>query len=59
MLLVTPGVAWITYSTCRMLPASYYSVQQGSGVVADFNFKLGVDGHWSYARRSTSRLADF
>jgi hypothetical protein len=49
VLLVTPAVDWITYSTVRMLPASYYSVQQGSGEAASFNFKLGVDGHWSYA----------
>jgi hypothetical protein len=50
VLLVVPSTNddWITYKTCRMLPASYYSVQQGSGVVANFYFKLGVDGHWSY-----------
>jgi hypothetical protein len=48
VLLVVPTTDWITYQTCRMVPASYYSVQQGSGVVANFSFKLGVDGHWSY-----------
>jgi hypothetical protein len=49
VLLVIPTTDWITFSTCRMVPASYYSVQQGSGVVANFNFKLGVDGHWVYS----------
>ena len=49
VLLVVPSTDWITYQTCRMVPASYYSVQQGSGVVANFSFKLGVDGNWSYA----------
>jgi hypothetical protein len=50
VLLVVPATAddWITYKTCQMVPASYYSVQQGSGEVANFAFKLGVDGHWSY-----------
>jgi hypothetical protein len=50
VLLVVPstGDDWIAYKTCRMVPASYYSVQQGSGVVANFAFKLGVDGKWSY-----------
>jgi hypothetical protein len=51
VLLVAPltSADWIAYSTVRMVPASYYSVQQGSGEVANFSFKLGVDGHWSYA----------
>ncbi len=50
VLLVAPSTNedWITFKTCRMVPASYYSVQQGSGVVANFSFKLGLDGHWSY-----------
>ena len=51
MLLVAPltNADWISYATVRMVPASYYSVQQGSGEVADFSFKLGLDGHWSYS----------
>jgi hypothetical protein len=40
---------WISFKTVRMVPASYYSVQQGSGEVANFSFKLGVDGKWSYS----------
>ncbi len=40
---------WISFQTVRLVPASYYSVQQGSGVVCDFNFRLGVDGRWSYS----------
>ena len=48
VLLVIPSTDWITHQTCRMVPASYYSVQQGSGVVANFSFQLGVDGHWAY-----------
>lgn len=40
---------WISYKTVRMVPASYYSVQQGSGEVANFSFKLGIDGKWSYS----------
>src|SRR5216684_1743866 len=31
-----------------MVPASYYSVQQGSGEVTSFDFKLGLDGTFSY-----------
>jgi hypothetical protein len=49
VLLVIPTEDWITYTTCRMVPASYYSVQQGSGVVANFHFQLRVDGHWAYS----------
>jgi hypothetical protein len=48
VLLVVGGADWIAYRTVRMVPASYYSVQQGSGVVADFQFKLGLDGHFAY-----------
>jgi hypothetical protein len=50
VLLVAPHTNddWISYKTVRMVPASYYSVQQGSGEVANFSFKLGVDGKWSY-----------
>ena len=51
VLLVAPHTNddWISYKTVRMVPASYYSVQQGSGDVANFSFKLGVDGKWSYS----------
>lgn len=50
ILLVVPltNDDWITYKTCRMVPASFYSVQQGSGEVTSFTFKLGVDGNFSY-----------
>jgi hypothetical protein len=50
VLLVAPLTSddWISYKTVRMVPASYYSVQQGSGEVANFSFKLGIDGKWSY-----------
>jgi hypothetical protein len=50
VLLVAPltNDDWISYRTCRLVPASYYSVQQGSGVVANFSFRLGVDGRWTY-----------
>jgi hypothetical protein len=34
---------WMTYKTCRMVPASFYAVQQSPGAVADFHFKLGAD----------------
>jgi hypothetical protein len=40
---------WITYKQVRMVPASYYSVQQGSGEVTSFSFKLGLDGRFSYS----------
>lgn len=51
VLLVAPltNEDWISYKTVRMVPASYYSVQQGSGEVANFAFKLGIDGNWSYS----------
>ena len=50
VLLVAPltSADWISYKTVRMVPASYYSVRQGSGEVASFSFKLGIDGNWSY-----------
>jgi hypothetical protein len=49
-LLVIPSTNedWITYKKCRMVPASHYSVQQGSGQVTSFQFKLGLDGNFSY-----------
>jgi hypothetical protein len=42
VLLVIPATNedWITYKTCRMVPASSYSVQQGSGEVTSFSFKI-------------------
>jgi len=43
-----PAQGWITYEQVRMLPASHYSVQQGSGEVTSFIFKLGLDGRFSY-----------
>jgi hypothetical protein len=50
VLLVAPLTSddWISYKTVRMVPASHYSVQQGSGEVTSFAFKLGIDGNWSY-----------
>src|SRR5262249_60612749 len=50
VLLVTPSTSedWIALKTCRMVPASHYRVQQGSGVVASFEFALGIDGTISY-----------
>lgn len=47
-LLVIAHPDWLTHKTCQMVPASHYSVQQSPGVVADFNFKLGADGNFSY-----------
>ena len=50
ILLVVPSTPddWIVQQTVRMVPASFYSVQQGSGQVASFTFRLGVDGRFSY-----------
>jgi hypothetical protein len=50
VLLIIPATNedWISYKTCRMVPATYYSVQQGSGEVTSFDFKLGPDGTFSY-----------
>jgi hypothetical protein len=50
ILLVIPATAddFIAYKQCRMVPATGYSVQQGSGQVADFTFRLGLDGRFSY-----------
>jgi hypothetical protein len=50
VLLVAPltNDDWISYRTCRLLPGRFYSVLQGSGLVANFNFQLGVDGRWAY-----------
>ena len=51
VLLVAPltNDDWISYRTVRLVPASYYSFQQGSGVVTSFSVKLGIDGHWTYS----------
>jgi hypothetical protein len=50
VLLVVPSTNedWITFKQCRMVPASSYSVQQGSGEVTSFTFKLGLDGRFTY-----------
>lgn len=50
VLLVAPltPADWISYKKCRMVPASFYQVQQGSGVVTSFTFKLELDGNFSY-----------
>jgi hypothetical protein len=48
VLLVVGGADWIAHRTVRMVPASHYSVQQGSGQVADFRFKIGLDGKFAY-----------
>ncbi|HMU41544.1 MAG TPA: hypothetical protein PKE31_21230 [Pseudomonadota bacterium] len=39
---------WIVKKTVRLLPASHYLVQQGSGLVSSFEFKLGFDGCFQY-----------
>lgn len=39
---------WISYRTVRLVPASFYQVQQGSGVVTDLVFTLKLDGTFSY-----------
>lgn len=48
ILLVIAHPDWMTYKTCQMVPASFYAVQQSPGAVADFRFKLGADGNFSY-----------
>jgi hypothetical protein len=50
VLLVVPSTSedFIVHRTVRMVPASYYSVQQGSGQVASFSFRLGLDGRFAY-----------
>jgi len=55
VLLVAPLTSddWISYKTVRMVPASYYSVQQGSGEVGNFSFKLASTGIGPTAPRWT------
>ena len=50
VLLVCPltNEDWISHRTVRLVPASSYQVQQGSGVVTDFVFVLKQDGTFSY-----------
>ncbi len=39
---------WLLVHTCRMLPQPYYMVQQGSGVVCNLFFAIGIDGRFVY-----------
>ncbi len=39
---------WFTLKTCRMLPQSAYSVQQGSGSVSTIRFGIDPNGHFTY-----------
>ena len=39
---------WMLMRTCHMLPQPYYMVQQGSGVVCNLYFSIGVDGRFAY-----------
>jgi hypothetical protein len=39
---------WILHQTVRLLPGSYYRVQQGSGLGSSFSFKLRADGNFEY-----------
>lgn len=48
VLLVAPGSEWIRHRTVRMVPASSYQVQQGSGQVARFAFQIDGDGTFQY-----------
>lgn len=50
VLLVVPSTNedWIIQKTVRLLPASHYLVQQGSGLVSSFEFKLSLDGTFQY-----------
>ena len=48
VVLGVPDPKWITYQKCFMVPASHYQVQQGSGEVTSFGFKLGLDGKFSF-----------
>jgi hypothetical protein len=40
---------WIRQHQIRLVPESYYQVQQGSGEVSPFTFKVGLDGNITYA----------
>ena len=44
-----PQNGWIQYRQCRLLPFSYYDVQQGSGIVCNFQFALDGNGHFKFA----------
>lgn len=43
-----PSTGWFQRRQCRLLPASFYRVQQGSGIVCDLAFKLDGDGRFQY-----------
>lgn len=47
--LINNTTDWISLKTTYMLPASYYTVQQGSGVVCKLVFQLDGSGHFQYA----------
>lgn len=40
--------SWMLLRNCRMLPQQHYLVQQGSGVVCNLEFAIGVDGRFAY-----------
>jgi hypothetical protein len=48
ILLVIPTDEWILHRTVRMVPASHYRVQQGSGIVGTFEFRLDHTGRFQY-----------
>jgi hypothetical protein len=48
ILLVAPAMDFIRYATVRMVPASHYQVQQGSGQVAQLVFQLDRNGQFQY-----------
>jgi hypothetical protein len=48
ILLVIPTDDWILHETVRMVPASHYRVQQGSGILGLFKFALDLEGHFQY-----------
>jgi hypothetical protein len=50
---------WISRRTIRLVPASSYRVQQGSGVVCDFTFALNADGTFSYDPRFSAAAGGF
>jgi hypothetical protein len=48
VLMVVTTNEWVLHRTVRLVPASHYRVQQGSGIVGDFEFALDLHGRFQY-----------
>ena len=56
---VTTPSDFFVFKTCRMVPCSHYTIQQGSGVLCDFEFQVDPQGKFKYASNLDSATGGF